>query len=230
MLVDYQLADSIATITMDDRKVNALSPTMLGELNAAFDRAQADRAVVVLTGRDKVFSAGFDLAVLRAGGEAAIGMVRDGFELAYRVLGFPQPVVVAATGHAMAMGVFLMLAGDYRIGADAPYKMAANEVAIGLTVPLAAIEILRYRLTPSAADRAAILAETFTPDTAVAAGLLDRVVPGWDLAGAARELATALSTLDRGALAGTKARARQGVLERMRAALEAEDVGKLIAT
>jgi enoyl-CoA hydratase len=73
--------DSVATITMDDGKVNALSLQMLTELNAALDRAAADRAVVVLTGRPGVFSAGFDLPVLRAGGSAAFAMLRAGFEL-----------------------------------------------------------------------------------------------------------------------------------------------------
>ena len=75
-LVTYQLRDAVATITMDDRKVNALSLPMLTELGAALDRAAADRAVVVLTGREGIFSAGFDLPVLRAGGTQAADLLR----------------------------------------------------------------------------------------------------------------------------------------------------------
>ena len=116
---------------MDDGKVNALSPQMFTEINAAFDRAESDRAVVVLTGREGVFSGGFDLPLLRAGGPDSIAMLRSGFELAERTLSFPMPVVIACTGHAMAMGVFLLLSGDYRVGAAGPYKYSANEVAIG---------------------------------------------------------------------------------------------------
>ena len=67
-LVGYELHDSIATITMDDGRVNALSLQMLAEIDAALDRAAANRAVVVLSGRDGIFSAGFDLRALR--GEA----------------------------------------------------------------------------------------------------------------------------------------------------------------
>ena len=148
-LVSYQLEDSIATIAMDDGKVNALSLQMLTELNAALDRASADRAVVVLTGRDGIFSAGFDLTVLRAGGSDASAMLRAGFALAKRMLSFPTPVLIACTGHAVAMGVFLLLSGDYRVGAGGPYKITANEVAIGLTMPRAAVEICRQRLTPA---------------------------------------------------------------------------------
>src|SRR6185503_10431701 len=132
-LVSYQLDGSVATITMDDGKVNALSLQMLTELGAALDRATADRAVVVLTGRDGIFSAGFDLKVLRAGGPDAWAMLRGGFELAERILSFPTPVLIACTGHAIAMAVFLLLSGDYRVGVDGPYKINANEVAIGLT-------------------------------------------------------------------------------------------------
>ena len=62
--VTYQLDGGIATITMDDGKVNALSPAMLTELSAAFDRAEADRAVVILAGREGRFSGGFELPTL----------------------------------------------------------------------------------------------------------------------------------------------------------------------
>ena len=113
-LVTYELRDSIATIVMDDGKVNALSLEMLGAVNGALDRAVSDAAVVVLTGREGIFSAGFDLKVLRGGGADAGAMLLGGFELAVRLLAFPTPVVVACTGHAVAMGVFLLLSGDYR--------------------------------------------------------------------------------------------------------------------
>src|SRR5215471_17406783 len=101
-LVTYHEGDAIATITMDDGKVNALSMPMFDEVNAALDRAEAAGAAVVLAGRDGVFSAGFDLGVLRAGGAAAAALVRTGFELSARLLAFPAPVVVACTGHAIA--------------------------------------------------------------------------------------------------------------------------------
>ena len=116
-LVSYQLQDSVAVVTLDDGKVNALSRQMLTDIDGALDRAVADGAIVVLTGRPGVFSAGFDLRVLRAGGEEALAMVRAGFELAARVLSFPRPVVIACNGHAIAMGAFLLLSGDYRVGA-----------------------------------------------------------------------------------------------------------------
>src|ERR1700679_2164148 len=188
-MVSYHCDDAIATITIDDGKVNALSLAVLAELDAALSRAEQDDAVVILAGRDGVFSAGFDLPVLRGGGPDALAMLRAGFELAARLLAFPRPVVIACTGHAVAMGVFLLLCGDYRVGAAGPYKITANEVAIGLTMPRAAVEICRQRLTPAHFNRAVILAEAFTPGGAVAAGFLDQTVEAPDVHEAARAAA-----------------------------------------
>jgi enoyl-CoA hydratase len=222
-LVSYRVRDSVATITMDDGKVNVLSQAMLTELSAAFDRAAADRAVVVLTGRDGVFSAGFDLPVLRAGGTDAADLLRAGFDLAERLLAFPRPVLVACSGHAVAMGVFLVLSGDYRIGARGAYKLTANEVAIGMTMPRAAVEICRQRLTPACFNRAVVLAEVFPPEDAVAAGFLDRVVPPAELAQAAAGAAAQLASLDMDAHAATKLRARRLAGYALREAIDADD-------
>jgi enoyl-CoA hydratase len=221
--VTYRLEDGIATITLDDRKVNVMSMEMLAEINTALDRALADEAVVLLGGREGVFSAGFDLQVLRGGGSGALSMVRAGFQLAERVLAFELPVVMACTGHAIAMGLFLLLSGDYRVGVDSPYKLTANEVAIGITMPRAAVEILRQRLPPAQFNRAVILAETFSPDDAVAAGLLDRVVSPTTIGDVARQVALELTKLDMEAHRASKLRAREQTLAALREAIDADE-------
>jgi len=221
--VSYAHDGTVATIGMDDGKANALSPTMLAAIGEAFDRAESDRAAaVVLAGRPGRFSGGFDLAILRAGGQDAERMLRGGFELAERMLDFPAPVVVACTGHAVAMGLFVVCAGDYRIGAVGDFKLQANEVQIGLTMPLPALAILRYRLTPSAFDRAVVLAQTFGPGEAVAAGLLDEVVEPATVLDSARMAAERFTKLDPTAHAGSKRRARATALTEIRAGIEAD--------
>ena len=222
-LLTYEAADGVATITMDDGKVNALSPDMLGEIGAAFDRAEGEGAVVVLTGRSGMFSAGFDLRVLRAGGMGMVDMLRAGFELSYRLLTFPAPVVMACSGHALAMAVFLVLSGDHRLGVDGDFRIGANEVAIGLTMPYAAIEVCRQRLAPAHFHRAVNNAEIYTPAAAVAAGFLDEVVAPEDLGARARQVAVALGGLDRAAHCATKLRARRPALEALRAAIDTDD-------
>lgn len=222
--VTYQLNDTIATISMDDGKVNAMSPQMIAELNAALDQATADKAVVVLTGREGVFSAGFDLPTLAGGGEAARNMLIGGFELAERILSFPAPVVIAASGHTLAMGAFLALAADHRIGIDGPYKVGTNEVAIGLTMPYFGIEICRQRLANAYFNRAVINAEIFAPAEAVTAGFLDRVVPAAELQNEVNSVTAKLVKLDKSIYAATKLRAREHTLKAVRAGIEADDV------
>ena len=222
-LVNYELKDGVATIAMDDGKVNTMSLQMLSELGAAFDKAEADKAIVVLTGRSGVFSAGFDLAVLKGGGQPALDMLTSGFKLAARLLAFPTPVIVASNGHALAMGVFLVLAADYRIGVDGNYKIGANEVAIGLTMPQTAVVICRQRLAPSHFNRAVIMSEIYTPADALGAGFLDQVVAEADLPAAVQAAAARLAKLNMAAFKGTKLRAREPALTAARTALELDE-------
>jgi enoyl-CoA hydratase len=223
-LVAYQSNGSVATIIMDDGKVNVISPAMLSELNDALDRALREEAIVLLAGRPGVFSAGFDLTVLKAGGIEAANMVKGGFELAERLLSFPRPVVIACTGHAIAMGAFLVLSADYRIGAEGDFKIGANEVAIGLTMPNAAIEICRQRLVPAHFQRAVICAEMYAPTDAVMAGFLDQVAPAAEVVEAAEHAAAQLSQLNSAAHTATKLRARDQSLKNLRRAIETDDV------
>ena len=221
-LVSYQLTEGIATIAMDDGKVNALSLAMLSAVNEALDRALSDEAIIVLTGRPGIFSGGFDLKVLGAGGPDAGLMLEQGFLLALRLLAHPFPVVIACNGHAVAMGSFLLLSADYRIGVEGPYRLVANEVAIGLTMPWAAIEICRQRLAPAHFNRAVILAESYTPTDGVAAGFLDRVGDADDLLETATSIAHQFSGLDQRAHATTKAQARAFAIDAIRNGLSVD--------
>jgi enoyl-CoA hydratase len=216
--VTYEHSGGVATIRIDDGKRNALGPEVLEQIDRALDRAERDGATVVLTGRQGVFSAGFDLKVLRGGGVGALRMLNAGFALAERLLGFPTPVVVAVNGHAIAMGSFLVLCGDYRIGVTGDYKYLANEVAIGLTMPRAAVEICRQRLASPHFVRVTALSETYGPAEAVNAGFLDRVVAAEHLDADAAAVAEQLAKLDMKAHAETKQRVRRTALRALRAA------------
>jgi enoyl-CoA hydratase len=222
-LATYELDGPIATITMDDGKVNAFSIEMLEAVHAAFDRAEEDGAVVVLRGRDGYFSAGFDLKVFSGGDpDRVVEMLRLGATLAERVLAFARPVVIACSGHAIAAGTFITLAADVRIGVEGPYRLGLNEVQIGLTVPWFAIELARQRLTPAHFDRAVVTGATYTPVEAAEAGFLDRIVAPEELRAASLETAEYLAGLNAAAHAATKLRVRAGALTAIRAAIESE--------
>jgi enoyl-CoA hydratase len=217
--IQYNLKDQVATIRIDDGKRNALSPEVLREIYQALSRAESDKAIVILTGRESVFSAGFDLKVMKRGGLNAIRMLRLGYALTARVLAYPYPVIVACNGHCMAMGVFLMLSADYVIGSRGDFKIAANEVAIGLTMPRVAAAMLRHRLNPAAFQRAAILSEFFDVDAALTAGFFDELVETAELLPRAASRADEFVKLDLRAHAGTKRRIRAALIRKIRFSL-----------
>jgi enoyl-CoA hydratase len=219
--VTYRLDESIAFITMDDGKVNALGPAMQDALNDALDSADRDDAgALVMTGNDRVFCGGFDLKILTSGEvQPAIDMLKGGFELSHRLLSYPKPVVMACTGHAIAMGAFLLSSGDHRVAAPA-HNVQANEVAIGMTIPYAALEIMKLRLTPSAYQQAAGLAKTFFGETAIAAGWLDEIVLPDMVLSRAEEAAREFATLNQRAHAATKLRTRADALTGVRAGID----------
>jgi enoyl-CoA hydratase len=221
--VTVTVEDKVATITMDDGKANALSLAMQAELNAALDEAEAAGATVVIGGREGMFSGGFDLKVLQAGGPEARAMLTGGLCLAERLLAFPTPVVIGAGGHAIAMGAFLLLSADYRIGAAGGFKIGANEVAIGMVMPRAAIELCRQRIRPSHLTRSLLTAEIFDPEGALEAGYLDEIAAPEELAGRVAAKAAQLATLDMPAYLGTKLRLRRDHLAALRSAIEADD-------
>jgi enoyl-CoA hydratase len=221
-LVDYELNGAVATIALDDGKLNVFSIRMLQALHAALDDAQRDGAVVVLRGRTGCFSAGFDMNVFAAGVEPILEMLTLGATLAERVLSFPRPVLVACSGHAIAAGAFLPLAADVRIGVDGPFQIGLNEVRIGLTVPSFAIELARGRLAPAQFDAAVVGARMYEPAGAVAAGFLDSVVAADELDEASLAAAAGLAELNGRAHAATKLRARAETLDRLRAAIDGE--------
>jgi enoyl-CoA hydratase len=224
--VTYQQQDQVATVTLDDGKVNALSPTMQASINEALDTAataaeSGDVKALVIAGNSRVFSAGFDLSVFASGdAEAAIGMLAGGFELAIRTLTFPVPVIMAATGPAIAMGSFWLLSSDHRVGSPKT-KCQANEVAIGMTLPIAAIDIMRARLTRATFQRAISMAATFVGDAAVAGGWLDEIVEPDQVLGRAQQVAAeAAATLHTKAHVASKLKARDETLKAIRAGID----------
>lgn len=214
--VHYSLQDQVATIRIDDGKRNALSPQVLREICQALDRAESDRAIVIMTGRESVFSAGFDLHVMQRGGVRALRMLRAGYALTARVMAHRYPVIVACNGHALAMGVFLMLSADYVIGSRGDFKIAANEVAIGLTMPRVAAAMLRHRLNPAAFQRAVTLSEYFDVESALNAGFFDELVDPVDLLMRAESRAQEFKALDPLAHAASKRRIRAALIRRIR--------------
>jgi len=218
-LVTYSLEDGIATLTLNNGKVNAFSHELIADFNRGLDRAEVDAAVVIVTGQPGILSGGYDLKVMTSGPQAAINLVAEGSTLARRMLAHPFPIIVACPGHAVAKGAFVLLSADYRIGVEGPFSIGLNEVKIGMTMHHVGITLARDRLTTPAFQRSVINAEMFTPQGALAAGFLDQVVAPDQLLTTAREMAQQLKKLNMGAHKGTKLKVRKALLETLDAAI-----------
>ena len=218
-LIDFDINEKIAVITLKNGKVNAISPQIISEINSALDQAEAASAVVILTGQAGIFSGGYDLKTMKESSAAAVALVTQGSTLARRMLSFPFPIVGACSGHAIAKGGFLLLSCDYRIGSIGPFKIGLNEVTIGMTMHQAGIELARNRIPINYLTRSVINAELYDPKTAVLAGFLDTIVEPEQLMATAIAAANQLLTLNMTAHHGTKLRERKLILDALDAAI-----------
>jgi enoyl-CoA hydratase len=206
-LLDYRLDGDVAVLTYDDGKANVFGHPGIDAIHAALDKAEQEARAVLLVGREGKFSAGFDLSVMTSGVDQMRGLVKAGARLANRVLTYRLPTVAACTGHGLAMGAILLLAFDHRVGAEGPFKLGMNEVAIGMHVPHFAVELGRFRI-PTRHFGELLFGTVHDPVGAVERGYLDEVVPADEVVATALAKATQLATLSTSAHAMTKELAR----------------------
>ena len=217
--VTYTSAENYAIITINNGKANAISHEVVAGLNACLDTAEAENKVVILTGKSGIFSAGFDLKVMTASPESAKELVTKGSKLSLRMLSFPQPIIAACSGHAIAKGAFLLLSVDYRIGVEGDFKIGLNEVMIGMTMHNAGIAIAKARLSEVYLNRSVNNAEIYNSKQAVTAGFLDSIVSEDQLLPAAIKVAEMSAKLNKKAHAETKLKVRKLHLEALENAI-----------
>jgi enoyl-CoA hydratase len=223
--MNYQQEGDIAIIRFDDGKANVVGHDFMDAMNEGLDRALADAKVVILKGREGIFSGGFDLEEFNKGAEATLAMVARGFEMFTRIYGHPQPLLTACPGHAVAAGAFILLASDTRIGVSGKYKYCLPETAIGMTLPPILHELGAARLSNLHLTRALIQAQPYDPEGAVAAGFLDEVVAPEELDSRALELATLFAQLPIDTYGKNKRDARSASLQRMEQSVAAVKQG-----
>lgn len=204
-VVNFELHGDVGVITMDDGKANAMNPTMIEAVNAALDEAEAKAKAVVLAGREKVLCGGFDLKIIRGGDpELARTMSLGGAKLMMRLYGYPRPLVITTGGHCVALGGFMLLTGDYRIGVSGDFRIGLNEVAIAMTLPPFGMMLAKERIATRHLQNATTNATLFTPDEAVEVGFLDETVNPGELQERTMVRANELAQLDNAAFVHTK--------------------------
>ena len=212
-LLSTSLQEEVLIITLNDGKANAFGPPMIQALDKALDEAKNNAKAVIIKGRPGLFSAGFDLKVIKAGGKAREEMMRYGDALALKLFKWPQPVIYAVTGHAMALAAIMLLGGDYRIGLEGDFKIGLNEVAIGMPMPYSGVESARFRIPPKWLHRTVAHAEILDPAQAMDACFLDAVASNEDeMMTTALAEAKRIAAFEQEVFATTKMRIRQPCL------------------
>ncbi len=133
---------------------------------------------------------------------------------------YPLPLVAACTGHGIAMGAFIIMACDTRIGTRGDFKMSLPETAIGMELPPILVELTASRISKRHMTRVALLSEVYNPDQAVDAGFVDEVVEAGDLDARTMAAAEKLAQLPQKQFAANKLSVRAHTLQSMKDSLE----------
>lgn len=217
--MNYELIENTAVLSFDDGKANAIGHDFMDAMNEGLDRSEKEAQAVVITGRAGLLSGGFDLKEIEKGAEAVRPMMSKGRNMFFRMFSYPQPLIIACTGHAIAAGAFLLLTADNRIGAAGNFKIGLNETSIGMTFPVFAIELAKARLNPAYLTKSFVQSQLFSPEEAVNAGFLDQVVAAESVMDTAMALAKSLAELPGRAYSQNKLDIRKSAIDAIRASL-----------
>lgn len=176
-MLTIEYMKQVAVIHMRREKVNAMSLDFCDRLIRTLDDVNSSDAVAaVLIGNDRVFSAGVDLREIVAQDVDFLDTYLPLLSRCFKsVFQFPKPLVAAISGHAIAGGCILASACDLRL-IHAGAKIGLPELRIGVPLPSAAIEIMRFAVAPEALRSMVNVGQTYQGDHAVTVGLADRVV------------------------------------------------------
>jgi enoyl-CoA hydratase len=197
----------VRVLTLDHPPANAENEMLLADLATALAAAcdAATVRAVVLTGAGAFFSAGFDLAAPRRDDDTARRLRMLFRDTHLTLLTLPKPTLAMVNGHAIAGGLVLALACDYRLGAEGDYRIGLNEVAIGASYPRVAFEIVRLRLTPARASELLLGAALYPAKEALRLGVVDELLPPARFEETVLRRAARLGGFPREAYAHTKA-------------------------
>ncbi len=219
--VKVRYENEIAILELDDGKANALGHDSISSLVEKLDEVE-DAGAVVISGRPEKFSAGFDLAVMKSGEDAAREMLRSGVELFLKCYSFPRPIVAACTGHALAAGAILLMSCDLRVGAKGEFKIGLPELAIGMSLPLFATELAKDRISKRHFTKATALGQTYDPQGACDAGFLDEIVEQDQVVSTSITRAESLKSIGKTQLALTRSTTRGETIRKITESLEAD--------
>jgi enoyl-CoA hydratase len=206
--VDREDRGPVAVLVLNrPEALNALSPEMLDDLDTHFDAIERDpalRAVVIVGGGEKAFTAGADIRhMLTATALQARAYAQRGHELTTRIETFPKPVIAAVNGYALGGGCELALACDIRIAADTA-RFGLPEVNLGILPGWGGTQRLARVTSPAFAKELIFTGRQVKAEEARTSGLVNQVVPLAEVLDKAVELGELIATKPPWAIAAAK--------------------------
>ncbi len=200
-------AAGVATLTLNrPDKFNALDAALLGELRAAIAGIAADESVrvVVIAGAGRAFCAGHDLKEMIANCDEAVisGLFRGCADVMLAIRDLPQPVIARVHGIATAAGCQIVAACDLAVAA-ADARFATSGINLGLFCATPGVPVSR-NVAPKRAFEMLFTGEFIDAPTALAWGLVNRVVPIAELDATVATLAQVLHAKPRRVVAAGK--------------------------
>ncbi|NPU83243.1 MAG: enoyl-CoA hydratase/isomerase family protein [Syntrophaceae bacterium] len=209
----------IATVTLSRGKVNALNEAVIDEMTACIRDLAVDPAVraVILTGRGKFFTYGFDIPEFLEYGKEDFLRYLTKFTNFYGALFlYPKPVVAALNGHTMAGGCMIAIACDYRTMVTGKARISLNEINFGSSLFAGSVEIMKMWLGQRNAETAVYTGALYSAEEALRLGLVHEAVAEEDLAPRAMKIAEEFAAKDGAAFRSIKKLLRGPLAEKIR--------------
>lgn len=167
---------SLCQIQLKRPPVNAINHQLVMELQHALKACAEKKLAVLITGAPGIFSAGLDVIELFGYDRAQMrAFFEDFMQLHQDIVCYPEPLVVAITGHCPAGGTVLALGADWRVMADGAYQIGLNEMAVNIQITEALIRGYSFWLGEGQAHQAIIEGKLFIPEEALKLGLIQEV-------------------------------------------------------
>jgi len=226
MAVRLEKQDAIGHVVLDRPPANSYDRAFLDELDAAIEDARRDdavKAILVRSANERFFSAGADINVFAKGDlDVQNAFVVCANEAMGKLEAVPKVVVAAINGHCLGGGLEIALCCDFRIAAEGAYRIGLPEVTLGLLPGTGGTQRLPRLIGRQKALDLMLRGTTLTPQDALAAGVVDEVVPAGMLLDKALERTRAYATGPTYAIGQIKLAAVQGYGMRLDEGLKLE--------
>jgi 3,2-trans-enoyl-CoA isomerase len=186
-----EVKDNYMIVQMNRGRSNPINAEMVAEIRTLLKDVENDSNIqgIILTGQRNFFSVGLDVIELYHCDETAMASFWDGFiDMIGELTSFPKPLISAITGHSPAGGCILAICSDYRIMAEqSRFKIGLNEVPVGIVIPSGIFSLYAFWIGERKAYQAMMEGYLFEPDEALAANLVDEILPQEEVLAAAEK-------------------------------------------